>query len=231
MGIIIALTIILSWGLHLYYSLEFVRINFTDPFFYLNIFLQTYLFTGLFITAHDAMHGNITKNSKLNKLTGIISCFLYAGFSYRNLKKNHFRHHNMPTSGDDPDFNINSQNFWKWWIKFIKEYITVSEIIIMAAVYNLLKFLFSEPSVIFYWLIPVILSTLQLFYFGTYLPHRNPEKDLLQPHFARSQKRNHFTAMISCYFFGYHLEHHSSPKTPWWKLYKLSEADTLKNAE
>jgi beta-carotene ketolase (CrtW type) len=26
--------------------------------------------------------------------------------------------------------------------------------------------------------------------------------------------------MISCYFFGYHFEHHESPQTPWWRLYQ-----------
>ncbi|RZL43682.1 MAG: fatty acid desaturase, partial [Pedobacter sp.] len=25
---------------------------------------------------------------------------------------------------------------------------------------------------------------------------------------------------ITCYFFGYHLEHHQKPATPWWQLYK-----------
>jgi beta-carotene ketolase (CrtW type) len=27
--------------------------------------------------------------------------------------------------------------------------------------------------------------------------------------------------MLSCYFFGYHYEHHESPQTPWWKLYQI----------
>jgi beta-carotene ketolase (CrtW type) len=25
-------------------------------------------------------------------------------------------------------------------------------------------------------------------------------------------------AFISCYFFGYHYEHHDQPYLPWWKL-------------
>lgn len=202
--------------------LSFVPVNFSDPVFYFHILFQAYLFTGLFITAHDAMHGNITKNAALNKIFGIVSCFLFAGFSYKRLLKNHYKHHNDPTSDDDPDFNIHSQNFLKWWIRFITGYTTVSQIIVMAVIYNVLKFLSNEPAVIFYWLIPVVLSTLQLFYFGTYLPHRYPEKDLTGPHYARSQKKNHVIAMLSCYFFGYHLEHHLSPKTPWWKLHQLT---------
>jgi beta-carotene/zeaxanthin 4-ketolase len=29
--------------------------------------------------------------------------------------------------------------------------------------------------------------------------------------------------MTSCYFFGYHWEHHHSPATPWWELWKVKE--------
>ncbi|MEL7193577.1 MAG: fatty acid desaturase, partial [Bacteroidota bacterium] len=37
------------------------------------------------------------------------------------------------------------------------------------------------------------------------------------------QKRNHMWAFLTCYFFGYHFEHHDSPNTPWWKLWELKE--------
>jgi beta-carotene ketolase (CrtW type) len=41
------------------------------------------------------------------------------------------------------------------------------------------------------------------------------------PHKARTQKKNHFWAMLSCYFFGYHREHHEDPHIAWWQLYKV----------
>jgi beta-carotene ketolase (CrtW type) len=28
---------------------------------------------------------------------------------------------------------------------------------------------------------------------------------------------------LSCYFFGYHFEHHDSPGTPWWRLWRVKE--------
>ncbi len=221
MGLLIASSIMTLWLSHLYYCLAYMTADFANPVFYFHILIQAYLFTGLFITSHDAMHGNVTKNKFLNKITGQIACFLFAGFSYRRLVKNHFKHHSSPASEDDPDFDVHSQNFFVWWIKFMLRYTTLSQIIIMAFFYNLLEYFFTESNVIFFWLIPAFLSTLQLFYFGTYLPHRNPEKGLHKPHYARSQKKNHLLAMISCYFFGYHFEHHDSPKTPWWQLYKI----------
>lgn len=226
MGIVIALTILTAWIFNLFFSLKFVSVNLLNPLFYFSVLLQTYFFTGLFITSHDAMHGNITSNKFINNFIGKISCFLFAGLSYKRLIKNHFKHHSAPTSEDDPDFDTHTQNFWLWWFKFMKEYTTVLQVIIMAIFYNVLKYFSNEPAVVCFWLIPAILSTLQLFYFGTYIPHRHPERNLLKPHYARSQRKNHLFAMISCYFFGYHYEHHDSPKTPWWQLYK---AGTLNN--
>ncbi|HMQ69328.1 MAG TPA: fatty acid desaturase [Ignavibacteria bacterium] len=211
----------LTWGAHLYYSLSSVPVSFKDPFMYLNILIQAYLYTGLFITAHDAMHGSISPDKKINDLTGKISAFLFAGLSYKKLLRNHRDHHTYPGTGKDPDYYTGSRNFFVWWFVFMSRYISVLQLIIMAVIFNVLKIYFPESSIWTYLVIPAFLSTLQLFYFGTYLPHRQPHTHDMQPHNARTQKRNHFFAMISCYFFGYHSEHHSSPKTPWWKMYTL----------
>jgi hypothetical protein len=35
-----------------------------------------------------------------------------------------------------------------------------------------------------------------------------------------AEKKNHVLAFFSCYFFGYHYEHHHSPGTPWWMLWR-----------
>jgi beta-carotene ketolase (CrtW type) len=73
-------------------------------------------------------------------------------------------------------------------------------------------------NLILFWELPAVLSTLQLFYFGTYLPHRGVH-DKGNIHQSRSQAKNHIWAFISCYFFGYHYEHHAYPHMPWWKLF------------
>lgn len=221
MGIIISSTVILFWFIHLYYILAYVDVNFSSPIFYLHVLLQGYLYTGLFITGHDAMHGNISKNKVINKSFGMLASFLFAGLSYNRLVKNHFKHHANPGLENDPDFNVKSQNFFLWWGSFMYRYTTISQLIIMAIAFNVLKMFFAEISIWFFWVLPAFLGTLQLFYFGTYLPHRKPHDHSMEPHKARTQKKNHIWAMLSCYFFGYHYEHHESPKTPWWKLYKL----------
>lgn len=221
MGILIACAIILLWFSHLIYILNFIDIDLTKPFFYLHIFIQAYLYTGLFITGHDAMHGTVSSNKKVNKLIGITSTFLFAGLSYNRLIKNHFQHHKHPGEESDPDFYTRSQNFFVWWFWFMVRYTTLTQLLIMAAAFNILKIWFNDATLIFFWVLPAFLGTLQLFYFGTYLPHKYPHTENMIPHNARTQKKNHLWAMLSCYFFGYHHEHHESPKTPWWQLYKM----------
>ena len=223
MGIVIALSIILIWISHLTYILTFVNVDFTSPLFYLHLLFQTYLHTGLFITGHDAMHQTVSRNKKLNRAIGTIAAFLYAGLSYRKLIVNHFKHHKNPGSEEDPDFNIKSQNFFVWWGSFMLRYATVIQIIIMAIAFNVLKIWIPEKSLWYFWVIPALLSSLQLFFFGTYLPHRKPHDHNMEPHKARTQKKNHLWAMVSCYFFGYHLEHNDAPDTPCWQLYKTKK--------
>lgn len=223
MGILISIVIIAAWLGHLYYSLLYVTVNFTSPLLYLHILLQGYLYTGLFITSHDAMHGTVSRNRHVNTVTGAIAAFLFAGMSYGRLKKNHFKHHNKPGTEDDPDFHTKSKNFWIWWLTFMYRYTTIMQIIVMGIAYNVLNIWVSEIKLWLLWIMPAFLGTLQLFYFGTYLPHKTPHHHEMEPHKARTQNKNHVWAMLSCYFFGYHYEHHEAPHVPWWKLYKVKK--------
>jgi len=221
-GIIIALTIILFWFAHLFYLLFHRAVLFDDIGTYLHIVLQAFLYTGLFITAHDAMHGTVSKNKSINNLIGRIATFLFAGMSFDKLLKNHHLHHKYPGTENDPDFYTKSQNFFIWWAIFFYRYTTISQLLIMGILYNLLKIFAKVPelNLWFYWIIPAWLGTLQLFYFGTYLPHRLPHTEDMGPHRARTLPKNHLLAFLTCYFFGYHQEHHNGPHIPWWQLWK-----------
>lgn len=223
MGLVIASVIILMWAGHLIYSFLSVPAVPASPMMYIHMLIQTYLYTGLFITAHDAMHGTVSRRKRVNRLVGTVSLLLFAGMNYNKIIKNHHLHHKYPGSGNDPDFNTFSQNFGIWWFRFMMEYITLIQLAIMAIAFSILNIWISQPALFAFWIIPAFLSTLQLFYFGTYLPHRYPHNEDMKPHNSRSQKKNHLWAMVSCYFFGYHNEHHESPGTPWWQLYKIKE--------
>ncbi len=132
MGIIIALSIISIWAIHLIYLLFYFSIDFSSIWTYLHILIQGYLYTGLFITAHDSMHSTISRNKIINNTIGAISTFLFAGMSFNRLLKNHNLHHEYPGTEKDPDFYVKSQNFFVWWIIFFFRYSTLTQIIAMG---------------------------------------------------------------------------------------------------
>ena len=67
-----------------------------------------------------------------------------------------------------------------------------------------------------FWALPALLSALQLFYFGTYQPHRSDAAPFEDNHRARTVERPVWLSFLTCYHFGYHLEHHRYPWVPWW---------------
>jgi len=225
MGLVIALLIMGLWGAHLYYILFFVEVSWFNLWMYLHVLIQAYFYTGLFITGHDAMHQSVSKIGWINKTIGYLSVFLFAGMSYGKLIKNHWEHHRYPATEKDPDFYTKSQRFFAWWGIFMIRYTTIWQILAMALIYNVLTHLagVEAMALVVFWIIPAFLGTFQLFYFGTYLPHKLPHTPEMGKHRARTLKRNHLWAMASCYFFGYHYEHHASPGLPWWQLYRAKE--------
>jgi beta-carotene ketolase (CrtW type) len=220
-GLIIGWGIILLWAVSLIFLLS-LRINWANPLIYLAILVQMHLYTGLFITAHDAMHGIVSANKKLNHLTGWVSAILFSYNFYWKLFPKHHEHHRYVATDQDPDYH-SSGKFLPWYLSFIRQYVTGWQILLMAATFNVLKLFIPTENLIAFWMAPAILSTLQLFFFGTYLPHMG-ESD--NKHHSHSQSKNHFWAFISCYFFGYHFEHHDSPGTPWWRLWRIKEQQT-----
>lgn len=223
MGVAVAILILGLWGGHLLYILANVTVAWSNPWMYLHSVVQTWLFTGLFITGHDAMHGSITRIKWLNDSIGFFVTLMYAGMWYPTLIKQHKKHHQHPATADDPDFCVRSQHFFVWWFSFMKAYLTVGQLVFMALLFNLGLICFDESQLLVLWVLPAIASTFQLFYFGTYQPHRMPHTNDMLPHNSRTLPRNHLWAFVSCYFFGYHYEHHASPATPWWKLWSYAD--------
>ena len=218
-GVYVALTIIILWFATLAFALQW-QLEFDSPVTYLLILLLTHLYTGLFITAHDAMHGTVAKNLKLNHAIGHFTSLLFSFNFYRRLFPKHHEHHRYVATDKDPDYH--GGNFFAWYLSFLKQYLNIWQILLMAISFNILKLFLPTENLVVFWMLPAVLSTLQLFYFGTYLPHRGEHKQD-NIHKSNSQKLNHVWAFLSCYFFGYHYEHHASPGTPWWQLWKVKE--------
>ncbi|RYZ39411.1 MAG: fatty acid desaturase [Myxococcaceae bacterium] len=224
-GALLALAVLGAWGGHLAWLLAGPEQPWDSPLTWLHVLFQMWLSTGLFITGHDAMHGTVSLDRRVNTAVGTVVCFLFAGMSYRRLVVNHRAHHADPTGQSDPDFATRTQAFWPWFATFMVRYATWSQIAVMALKFNVLMYLgVSQPRLLAFWVLPSVLATVQLFYFGTYRPHRRPDTAAMAPHHARTQPRNHLWALLSCFFFGYHWEHHASPGTPWWRLWRVKDA-------
>jgi beta-carotene ketolase (CrtW type) len=181
------------------------------------ILLLTELYTGVFITSHDAIHGVVyPANKKLNRFIGILCASLFAFNSYDRMHANHHAHHRHTLEGGDPDFHP-SRKFLPWLFSFMKQYVGWKQLLLMAVLFNLLMLKISVATLLLFWVLPMLISTVQLFYFGTYEPHRGEHDNR---HKSGTQRKNHAWAFVSCYFFGYHYEHHDNPAVPWWRMYK-----------
>ncbi len=221
-GILIAVFVIAAWAGSLASALQLDIANFPAWGSMAAVLLLTFLYTGLFITAHDAMHGLVApQHKRVNHLIGAVSVLLYALFSFQRLKAEHRKHHAHPGSAEDPDYHDGEhRGFWRWYFHFMRTYVTWQQLLGMALAFNILHHLLNIPvrNLLFFWVAPALLSTLQLFYFGTFLPHREPEGGYRNEHRAESNDFSVLWSFLTCYHFGYHWEHHEYPYVPWWKL-------------
>jgi beta-carotene ketolase (CrtW type) len=156
----------------------------------------------------------------VNRLVGRSALLLYAGFWYDRLIVEHMAHHKAPGTASDPDFSVDHPDrFWPWYLSFFRHYFGWPQLLFLTAQTALYLLLgASFVNVLLFWALPAILSSLQLFYFGTYLPHRQDEGAFADEHNARTNHYGWLASLLSCFHFGYHHEHHLSPHCPWWRL-------------
>ncbi|MBF2064188.1 MAG: fatty acid desaturase [Calothrix sp. C42_A2020_038] len=221
-GIITAIAIVSIWSTSLmsFMIIDTQRINII--FLVGAIAWQTFFYTGLFITAHDAMHGAVSPAYlKFNHFIGSTCLFLFGCLSYQKLLKKHWQHHQNPATQNDPDFhNGKNKNIIAWYLHFMRGYWSWKQIIAILIIHNFGKFILHIPegNLICFWVVPSLLSSLQLFYFGTFEPHREPRSGYTEPHHTQTIPRPVWLSFITCYHFGYHEEHHEYPSVPWWQL-------------
>lgn len=186
-----------------------------------------WLFTGLFITAHDSMHNAIVPdNPILNKNIGTAALLMYAGLRYSKLLDGHINHHRFVATESDPDYLTHTTTHeaflgLRWYTSFLRSYLTWHPFVWMSIWFTLFDRVLgiSAEAMVWCWLTPQVLSTVQLFYFGTYLPHRGSFEEGEIP--ARSNQYPEWLSLLTCFHFGYHKEHHEHPYVPWWYLPKI----------
>jgi beta-carotene ketolase (CrtW type) len=170
------------------------------------------------------MHRSLApEHRRLNDGLGALALFLYGGFLWNELRRGHFAHHAHPVTPDDPDYAPDEQErFFPWLWRFVSGYYSWKNLALMH-IHVLAAWAVSGSivKVLVFFAVPAWLSALQLFFFGTYLPHRTPPGGHTDVHNARSNPYPWLVSLLTCYHFGYHEEHHHYPHVPWWRLPQL----------
>ncbi|WP_265499536.1 fatty acid desaturase [Paracoccus beibuensis] len=179
----------------------------------------TWLSVGLFIIAHDAMHGSIVPGrTRMNAAIGQLALWLYAGFSWRKLIAKHMAHHRHAGTDDDPDFDHGGPV--RWYGSFVATYFGWREGLLLPVIVTTYALILGDRWIyVVFWPVPAILASIQLFVFGTWLPHRPGHDAFPDRHNARSTGIGDPLSLLTCFHFGgYHHEHHLHPHVPWWRL-------------
>jgi beta-carotene/zeaxanthin 4-ketolase len=132
---------------------------------------RTFIQTGLFIVAHDAMHGtvlpagaaSVIKNRYWNDAIGRLAMTLYALLPYQKLATNHQRHHLHPGQASDPDFHDGvHHDVLAWYITFMGRYLDrrqqIVELFGIGAIFSILHWGFHAalPNLFLFWILPIV---------------------------------------------------------------------------
>ena len=203
-----------GWAIHETDSLINYNIhNHSEVESVLHIMILTWQYVGLFIIAHDLHHDRNPK--KYDSILGRLCLLFYGGFLLEDFSDKHRSHHECPGSVEedscsDPDFY--DGNIFLWYLSFMKRYINIKQVIIQLSFYFFYKNLgISNDNMILFWALPSLLASVQLFFYGTYLPHgKNGEiKNTNLPGWLQT---------LTSYNFGYHVKHHTNPEIKWQDL-------------
>ena len=221
-GLVMAAMIMAVWTALYIYAVFFLDLGQMSILAVIGIIaLQVWLYAGLFIVAHDTMHGSFLPNHpRVNAFIGQCILIVYAGFNWKFMRRAHHQHHDTPGTLADPDFDAaNPKGFWSWYYKWFRTYFGIKQFVFLFAVSMVFLFVFETAyvNIVVFWAVPAILSSLQLFYFGTYLPHRHGDP-FPDHHNARTNNYSRLVSLLTCFHFGYHHEHHLYPQEPWWRL-------------
>lgn len=184
------------------------------------VLIRTFFHTGLFILAHDAMHGSlIPSNAAINQGLGRLFLGLYAVLPYDRVQSNHHKHHQSPGKPGDPDFHNGIQTHpLFWYFQFLGSYVSIPQMTLFITVIGcglaaaILLLHVSVANCVLVWMVPLILSSLQLFCFGTYFPHRDDRTGPQSTYYPK------LLSLLVCYHFSYHQEHHLYPDVAWYRL-------------
>ncbi|MEB3333687.1 MAG: fatty acid desaturase [Cyanobacteriota bacterium] len=228
-GLFLAAGLILAWLGSWLLLLPTSFSNLPPEVICLAILARTMLQTGLFIVAHDAMHGTLwPTRPAVNRRIGQLALWFYAALPYGPCLDNHRLHHRHSGTPQDPDHHgEGAATVVGWFQRFMAAYLSPSQLTALVISWLVLAGLAASMStsplanVVLYGALPLLLSSLQLFLVGTYLPHR-PVGPILPEAGACPEPRSldwpAWLSLLACFHFGYHWEHHAFPHLAWHEL-------------
>ncbi|MCS5691196.1 fatty acid desaturase [Cyanobium sp. FGCU-6] len=226
-GLLLAALILLGWLASLVLLLPLNPGELPPALLVLAVLARTFLQTGLFIVGHDAMHGVLLPGSRRwNDHLGSLVLLLYGALPYGRCRDNHQQHHHRPGTATDPDFHAPGRSFvLAWYGRFMGGYLRPLPLTLLVSVWGGLALASSVAAVALFCVLPLLLSSLQLFLVGTYLPHRGLGEGLdacagqgEDRHRSISLALPEGLSLLACYHFGYHREHHRAPQLAWHQL-------------
>ena len=135
----------------------------------------------------------------------------------------------------DPDFDEHHPDrFLSWYGTFFKRYFGWQSLLFVHTVVGIYWLVLDVPmaQIVLLYGGPALLSSLQLFYFGTWRPHcHRADAPFADRHNARSDGFGTLASLATCFHFGYHLEHHHRPDVPWWALPAARRAKVTEGIE
>ena len=229
MSLLLNGALILGWGCSLALALGSSITHSSVWLLVAMLLLRTQMQTGLFIVAHDAMHGLICPDRiKINNAIGALALMVYAGVPYAACHRQHQRHHGQPGTADDPDFPSDQRRgVLQWYWQFLLRYLSAGQMLRLLGGWGVLLLLTMTGTtlgpggaavrVLLVVTLPLLLSSWQLFLVGTYLPHRGQRLPELNAH-PISLNLPPWLSLLACFHFGYHREHHDNPGLNWYQL-------------
>lgn len=206
---IINTILLFGWGIHEHYMLTDYDIYQHYTFIsIIHMMILIWQYVGLFIISHD-LHHNKNRTNYQN-LLGRLSLLFYGGFFLEDFSEKHEMHHKYPGQFKDPDFY--DGNVILWYLNFMVQYINLKQVLTQLIFYNVLKyFQIENEQMILFWLLPSVLASIQLFFYGTYMVH---EKNGI----IKNSKLPKWLITLTSYNFGNHVNHHKNPELPWFDL-------------
>ncbi len=188
-------------------------------------------FTGLFILAHEAIHGTLVPEfPAFGHVLGRLFATVYALVDYDLLRANHWEHHGHVATEKDPDFDSSGRLFVHGF-RFMRRYLRVRSILLLALAGHLLGQAGYSAAMIGAYVAPVLLSTLVVFTVGIHLVHHPvllAQRTEGDPQRSVCIDLGRVGSALVILNFNVHWHHHAHPRLSWWELGAMREAEPVR---